>query len=35
MEKDIDVIKSDVIGRGLISEEEWQGIVKSLIEVNG
>jgi hypothetical protein len=35
MEKDIDVIKSDAIGRGLISEEEWQGIVKSLIEVNG
>jgi hypothetical protein len=35
MEKDIDVIKGDAIDRGLISEEEWQGIVKSLIEVNG
>jgi hypothetical protein len=32
MEKDIDAIKSDAIDRGFISEEEWQGIVKSLVE---
>ena len=32
MEKDIDAIKGDAIDRGFISEEEWQGIVKSLVE---
>jgi len=32
MEKDIDAIKGDAINRGFISEEEWQGIVKSLVE---
>lgn len=32
MEKDISTIKSDVINRGFINEEEWQGIVKSLVE---
>jgi len=32
MEKDIDAIKNDAINRGLMSEEEWQGIVKSLVE---
>jgi len=32
MEKDIDAIKGDAIDRGFINEEEWQGIVKSLVE---
>jgi hypothetical protein len=32
MEKDIDAIKADAIDRGFINEEEWQGIVKSLVE---
>jgi hypothetical protein len=32
MEKDITEIKSDAIDRGFINEEEWQGIVKSLVE---
>jgi hypothetical protein len=31
MEKDIDAIKGDAIDRGFINEEEWQGIVKSLV----
>ena len=32
MEKKINPIKSEAINRGFISEEEWQGIVKSLIK---
>jgi hypothetical protein len=32
MEKDIDAIKGDAIDRGFINAEEWQGIVKSLVE---
>ena len=32
MEKEVSVIKSDAIERGLISEDEWQEIVKSLVE---
>jgi len=32
MEKDVNAIKGDAIDRGFISEEEWQGIVKSLVE---
>jgi hypothetical protein len=32
MEKDVNAIIRDAINRGLISEEEWQGIVKSLVE---
>jgi len=32
MEKDINAIKSDAVNRGFINEEEWQGIVKSLVE---
>jgi len=31
MEKDINAIKGDAIDRGFINEEEWQGIVKSLV----
>ena len=32
MEKEVNAIKGDAIDRGFISEEEWQGIVKSLVE---
>jgi len=32
MEKDVNAIKGDAIDRGFISEEEWQGIVKSLVK---
>jgi hypothetical protein len=32
MEKDIDAIKGDAINRGFINAEEWQVIVKSLVE---
>jgi hypothetical protein len=32
MEKEVSVIKSDAIERGLISKDEWQVIVKSLAE---
>jgi hypothetical protein len=32
MEKDIDAIKGDAIDRGFIDAEEWQVIVKSLVE---
>jgi len=32
MEKYVNAIKGDAIDRGFISEEEWQGIVKSLVE---
>ncbi|MFX1487498.1 MAG: hypothetical protein ACFFBS_10500 [Promethearchaeota archaeon] len=32
MEKDIDAIKGDAIDRGFINAEEWQVIVKSLVE---
>ena len=32
MEKEINTIKSDAIKRGFINKEEWQGIVKSLVE---
>ena len=32
MEKDVNAIKGDAIDRGFISEEEWKGIVKSLVE---
>ena len=31
MEKHVNPIKSDAINRGLLNEEEWQGIVKSLV----
>jgi len=32
MEKNVNAIKGDAIDRGFISEEEWKGIVKSLVE---
>lgn len=32
MEKNVSAIKGDAIDRGFISEEEWKGIVKSLVE---
>jgi replicative DNA helicase len=32
LEKKVSAIKSNAIERGLISEEEWQGIVKNLKE---
>jgi hypothetical protein len=32
MEKDVNAIKGDAIDHGFISEEEWQGIAKNLVE---